>query len=250
MARNRLFRFLTWNVRGLNDHAKCAIVKSFVRSCKCSVICLQEMKLSSTPLAKFWAFCGFHLRDYRTLDAIGTRGGLLTTWNPFLFDCIQHWNGSFSLNVVLKRKVDGKVFYVTNVYGPTRVDLKPAFFQELREICGRSVGAWAVLGDFNTLLSLSDKNGMPSNSAEILLFREAINDTGLADLPLRNRAYTWSNGRRNPTLERLDRALVSLDWLRLFPSSSLKALPRQRSDHCPLILTASTFVPHSGLFSV
>ncbi|OAY83008.1 LINE-1 retrotransposable element ORF2 protein [Ananas comosus] len=89
---------------------------------------------------------------------------------------------------------------------------------------------------------------MPSNSAEILLFREAINDTGLADLPLRNRAYTWSNGRRNPTLERLDRALVSLDWLRLFPSSSLKALPRQRSDHCPLILTASTFVPHSGLF--
>nr|CAD1824707.1 unnamed protein product [Ananas comosus var. bracteatus] len=248
MARNRLFRFLTWNVRGLNDHDKCAIVKSFVRSCKCSVICLQETKLSSTPLAKFWAFCGFHLRDYRTLDAIGTRGGLLTTWNPFLFDCIQHWNGSFSLNVVLKRKVDGKVFYVSNVYGPTRVDLKPAFFQELREICGRSVGVWAVLGDFNTLHSLSDKNGLPSNYADILLFREAINDTGLADLPLRNRAYTWSNGRRNPTLERLDRALVSLDWLRLFPSSSLKALPWPRSDHCPLLLTASTFVPHSGPF--
>nr|CAD1826001.1 unnamed protein product [Ananas comosus var. bracteatus] len=190
----------------------------------------------------------FHLRDYRTLDAIGTRGGLLTTWNTSLFDCIHHWNGSFSLNVVLKRKVDGKVFYVSNVYGPTRVDLKPVFFQELREICGRSVGAWAVLGDFNTLLSLSDKNGQPSNSAEILLFREAINDTGLADLPIRNRAYTWSNGRQNPTLERLDRALVSLDWLRLFPSSSLKALPRPRSDHCPLLLTASTFVPHSGLF--
>nr|CAD1828059.1 unnamed protein product [Ananas comosus var. bracteatus] len=129
-----------------------------------------------------------------------------------------------------------------------RVDLKPVFFQELREICGRSVGAWAVLGDFNTLLSLSDKNGQPSNPAEILLFRDTINDIGLADLPLRNRAYTWSNGRRNPTLERLDRALVSLDWLRIFPSFSLKALPRPRSDHCPLLLTASTFVPQSGLF--
>nr|CAD1818572.1 unnamed protein product [Ananas comosus var. bracteatus] len=164
---------------------------------------------------------------------MGTRGGLLTTWNTSLFDCIHHRAGAFSLNVVLKRKVDGKVFLISNVYDPTRADLKPVFFQELRRINVPTVDTWVVLGDFNTLLSLKDKNGRPANTSEILLFREAINDVGLIDLPLLNQAYTWTNGRQIPTLERLDRPLISLNWHLYFLCSSLKALPRPRSDHCP-----------------
>lgn len=249
MARNRTFRFLTWNVRGLNDKSKCAVVKSFFRSCKCSVVCLQETKLSTLSLPKFHSFCGFYFRDFRTLDAEGTRGGLLTTWNTALFDCVHHWVCVFSLNVVLKRRADGKEFLISNIYGPTRADLKPAFFQELRGINGTAVDAWVVLGDFNTLLSTNDKNGSPVNTAEILQFREAINKAGLFDVPLLNRAYTWTNGRCSPTLERLDRALVSLNWHLLFPRSSLKALLRPRSDHWPLLLSASTFVPQAHIFS-
>lgn len=75
-----------------------------------------------------------------------------------------------------------------------------------------------------------------------------MNDTGLIDLPLLNKAFTWTNGRRNPTLERLDRALISHDWFLSFPCSTLRALPRPRSDHTPLILSAYTFVPTSRLF--
>nr|CAD1840689.1 unnamed protein product [Ananas comosus var. bracteatus] len=51
-----------------------------------------------------------------------------------------------------------------------------------------------------------------------------------------------------PTLERLDQALVSLDWHLLFPRSSLKARPRPRSDHCPLLLSVSIFVPQARIF--
>lgn len=65
-----------------------------------------------------------------------------------------------------------------------------------------------------------------------------MNDTGLIDLPLQNRFFTWTNGRRNPTLERLDRAFISQEQLLSFPRSTLKALPRPWSDNTPLILTA------------
>ncbi len=107
MARNRIFRFLSWNVRGLNDKGKCATVRTFVRNCKCGVICFQETKLQSTSVAKVRECCGLLLRDYRTLDAVGTRGGLLTAWNSSLFDCIRSWGGSHSLNVLLRRRADG-----------------------------------------------------------------------------------------------------------------------------------------------
>ncbi|OAY81779.1 hypothetical protein ACMD2_22092, partial [Ananas comosus] len=51
-----------------------------------------------------------------------------------------------------------------------------------------------------------------------------------------------------PTLERLDRAFISNSWLLAFPRSTLRALPRPRSDHTPLVLAAFTFIPHANLF--
>ncbi len=49
-------------------------------------------------------------------------------------------------------------------------------------------------------------------------------------------------------LERLDRALISSDWQSIFPHSTLRALPRSRSDHSPLMLIAFSFIPASQLF--
>ncbi len=100
--------------------------------------------------------------------------------------------------------MDGLLFTVSNIYGPNIALLRPTFFLELRSICSRAVGHWKVLGDFNVLLSSGDKNGPPSNVNELLNFRSVVADTGLIDLPLRNKSFTWSNGRRIPTLERLD----------------------------------------------
>ncbi len=248
MLRNRLYCFLSWNIRGLCDPAKCAAAKSFIKNAKCSVLCLQETKLASTSRSKFYTFCGFHLHEFRTLDAIGTRGGLLTAWNPALFDCVHDWVGAFSINTVLRRKVDGLTFTVSNIYGRVIPSLKAAFFQELRYIGSVAVGLWSLLGDFNVLLSLRDKNGPPSSLFDILDFKSVVSDIGLIDLPIVNKSFTWTNGGRLHTLERLDRALVSRDWHLHFPRSTLRALPRPRSDHTPLLLTAFSFVPSPSIF--
>lgn len=48
--------------------------------------------------------------------------------------------------------------------------------------------------------------------------------------------FTWSNNQSNPTLEKLDRALMSKKWEDIFPSVVLNKLPREVSDHNPLIL--------------
>ncbi len=104
------------------------------------------------------------------------------------------------------------------------------------------------MGDFNVLLSTSGKNGPSSNTSVMLDFRSVISDSSLIDLPIRNKSFTWSNERRTPTLERLNRVFVSKSWFLFFPRSSLRALPQPRSDHTPLLLTAFSFVPSSPLF--
>uniref|UniRef100_A0A6V7QQE7 Reverse transcriptase domain-containing protein n=1 Tax=Ananas comosus var. bracteatus TaxID=296719 RepID=A0A6V7QQE7_ANACO len=80
-----------------------------------------------------------------------------------------------------------------------------------------STRAWVVLGDFNVLLSVQDKNGPTVNINNILRFREVVQEMGLVDLPILNRSFTWSNGRGVPTLERLDRVFISNAWVLVFP---------------------------------
>ena len=58
----------------------------------------------------------------------------------------------------------------------------------------------------------------------------------MRDLPLLGGKYTWSNNQQNPTLEKLDRILISDDWEKLFPLTNLRKLPRELSDHNPLLL--------------
>lgn len=55
-------------------------------------------------------------------------------------------------------------------------------------------------------------------------------------------AYTWSNNQLDPTLEKLDRVLMSLDWEDIFPLTSLTKLVRSKSDHNPLILNTNEVV--------
>lgn len=78
-----------------------------------------------------------------------------------------------------------------------------------------------MLGDFNVLLSILDKNGPTDNVIDILNSREVIYDMGLVDFPILNKSFTWSNGRGVSTLERLDYTFISNVWQLAFPQTTL-----------------------------
>jgi hypothetical protein len=101
-------------------------------------------------------------------------------------------------------------------------------------------GAWCVLGDFNVVLHRDERKGLnhvgfASPSTELVEFGQFVIDMGLVDLPIFGRRFTWfhSNGF---TMSRIDRVLMSEDWLDLWPNPSLWVLPRSISDHCPLVV--------------
>lgn len=57
---------------------------------------------------------------------------------------------------------------------------------------------------------------------------------------MHGRLYTWSNERRRPTLEQIDRAFATIPWLDTFPDHRLRALSLDCSDHAPVLLEQRT----------
>ena len=68
-------------------------------------------------------------------------------------------------------------------------------------------------------------------------FSYFFDELELINLPLLGGNFTWSRGLRNQNLARLDRFLVSQDWLDHYGNVvQLKLLPRPTSDHAPILL--------------
>jgi hypothetical protein len=141
----------------------------------------------------------------------------------------------YTLTGSFLRRVDGTSFTLTNVYAPTDRAEKPSFLSELSSVAKTVTGAWMLLGDFNLTRVPSDKNTTNFNSTDANNFNDLINTLGLIEIPLVDRAYTWSNRRDDPTLVRLDRCFVKIDWDSTFPNTSLRSLTRSASDHAPLV---------------
>lgn len=130
---------------------------------------------------------------------------------------------------------EGTPWWLTSVYGPSNVADKTAFLDELRLL--RSLtGASLVCGDFNLIYQDHDKSRGVLHRGWMRCFCSILDFLQLAELYLFGRLYTWSNERSQPTLERLDRVFVSVEWMGAFRNHYLCCLPTDCSDHAPLSL--------------
>ena len=89
------------------------------------------------------------------------------------------------------------------------------------------------------MLSLDDKrSGNPHPHRLIEAFQNTVDDCFLQDMKLTGYPFTWEQGRgKNNWVEgRIDRALVSQQWLNLFPQVVLTNVAMSTSDHSLLFL--------------
>jgi hypothetical protein len=68
------------------------------------------------------------------------------------------------------------------------------------------------------------------------MFNLIINSYELRELPLAGGKFTWTNNRKDPTLEKLDRVLILNSWEPDFPLCNLRKIARYMSDHNTLIV--------------
>ena len=81
----RSWKVLCWNVRGLNSDARQRSVREKVIESQCSVLCLQETKLSSCSHSIMKSICPHGFDQFAESPSSGASGGLLTAWRSDVF---------------------------------------------------------------------------------------------------------------------------------------------------------------------
>ena len=128
---------------------------------------------------------------------------------------------------------------IVNVYAACTYADKKRLWEELSNIKAASQDQlWCFCGDFNAVRTRSERKsiyGSVGCSRETYGFKNFIETNLLLDLPLVGKKYTWfkANGSAK---SRLDRILVSEEWLQVWPSSKQYIQWREVSDHCAIVV--------------
>ncbi|XP_057744833.1 uncharacterized protein LOC130962668 [Arachis stenosperma] len=160
-------------------------------------------------------------------------GGLLLIWDESVFKKNNCYKGERWLcvkGVLVKNNYSCAIFLV---YGAHNRDAKLQVWEEMSYMARLCQVSSCYMEDFNEIVHVEERQGtdvLPRSAEE---FRSWIQDMHLVDLPLTNRKFTWFQGH---SCSRIDRALVSIEWLEEFLETRIRSEPRGLSDHCPVIL--------------
>lgn len=209
--------------------------EGFAEGSHVHIAMLKESKLRVSDRVVNGVWSRRHVK-WVSLDAVGTAGGLLVMWDTQSVAVLNSWKGDFSLSVLVEDLRNSAKWLLTSLYGPNSSEKRKEFWNELDMIRRRWNGPWCIGGDWNIIRFPSEKLGGTRISADMRLFSDWINPHSLVDLQLKGASFTWSNHQSNPAMSRLDRFLVTTDWLEAYPEVIQLALPKPASDHCPILL--------------
>ena len=244
----RNWNVLCWNVRGLNSEDRQRDVRAKIEESKCSIICLQETKVEHFDQRSIRAFCPCRSDRFAFSPSVGASGGILVIWNSAVFSGTLVEVQRFGLVISFKSVHNSETWTLVSVYGPCQGPQRDEFVQWLYNLPIPSDQNWLLLGDFNFIRSLDNRNRPGGDVNDIFLFNEIIGHLGLLELPLKGRAYTWSNMQEQPLLEQLDWFFTTADWISAYPNTLVFPLAKTSSDHVPCVVSIDTTIPKSKIF--
>ncbi|KAG8366750.1 hypothetical protein BUALT_Bualt16G0000100 [Buddleja alternifolia] len=147
------------------------------------------------------------------------------------------WDHEQFLHVKIKHNLLDKPITCTFVYAKCSRSLRRPLWNEIIEM-SHTNDPWLVGGDFNTILASNERSGGEDPIVGSMEdFGNTLADSRLLDAGFEGEPFTWTNRR---LCQRLDRALISIDWADCFGSTRVIHHPRGISDHRPLEIIAES----------
>ena len=133
--------------------------------------------------------------------SVGASGGIVVQWNFAMFSGTLVVTKKFAIVIKFTSAHNGESWTLVIVYGPCQGPSRDDFVQWLYNLDINCDDNWLLLGDFNFMRSLENRNLPGGNVSDIFLFNEVIGHLGLVELPIKGRQFTWSNMQTEPLLE-------------------------------------------------
>ncbi|XP_071688868.1 uncharacterized protein [Rutidosis leptorrhynchoides] len=172
---------------------------------------------------------------YAFKKEIGNLGGILTVWDPNIFtaNCVIEKDSFIAIKGLWKDV--GTELILVNIYGPQTEIAKKKMWFDLSELLKYNNAMWVLLGDFNEVRFFTERKNTEFCERNAKYFNEFIKDNALLDLPLGGRTYTRISDD-SQKFSKLDRFLVSENFIENWPSANVTIIDKKHTDHCPLIL--------------
>jgi len=231
----------TFNVRGLGGRGKKSKIRDLVRCNKVDFLAMQETKLQEINPNLCFSLWGGEDCEWAFRPLEGNSGGILSIWRKSSANLLFSFQVEGYVGVCLEWGVEKKRCIVVNVYSKCDLVANRRMWEELvAERANRGGGAWCVLGDFNVVCRRDERRGVNEEISsgqllEMYLFNNFIGEMESENLNVLGRRFTWyhPNGR---SMSHIDWVLISIEWNQQWGDKSLWVLPRDVSDHCPLVL--------------
>ena len=230
---------LSYNCRGLGRGVKWAAIRKLNLKYKVDLVCLQETKKENITKLICQNIWGDSNVSWDSVPSIHTAGGLLCMWNNLAFEVDGRVKGRNFLMLVGRWIKENLKLLILNVYAPCDTAGKRELWEELKQLkASNPEGVWCFLEDFNSIRSMEERSGSSQRTVGVYDsagFNDRISDMELQEIKCFGSRFTWC--RPNGSVRsRLDRCLVSEQWLVKWPDSSQQVLHRDYSDHCPILL--------------
>ena len=230
---------LSYNSRGLGRGVKWAAIRRIISKHKVDLVCIQETKRENFNKYICQAIWGDSTAQWDYVPSVQAAGGLLCMWNNSTLEVVRRVKSRSFLMLEGRCILNDQRLVIVNVYAPCDLDGKKALWDDLRQLkVSNPGGLWCVLGDFNSIRSAEERVSLSQRRIDphdIATFNQWISDLELQEIKSVGPNYTWI--RPNGYVKsRLDRFLVSDQWLSLWPDCCQHVLQRDLSDHCPIIL--------------
>ncbi|KAK9018933.1 hypothetical protein V6N11_033978 [Hibiscus sabdariffa] len=171
------------------------------------------------------------------VEPVGIAGGLALWWSNSVNLSVMHFDKNF---VDAKISITGEdEWFGTFIYAPPYSEEKQRFWEALASLRNDINDRWCTIGDSNIVASPDEKyGGTPFDHNGVKWYYEFLDRTCLLEIPSKGRFYTWSNQRSDEDviIEKLDRALSSLEWSFIFPKAISIIDAAIASDHSPIVL--------------
>ncbi|GJR11951.1 RNA-directed DNA polymerase, eukaryota [Tanacetum coccineum] len=224
----------------LAQKAKQDWVKKLCLSNKVNFLSLQETKIENIDLwciKRCWGNLAF---DYVYSEAVGQSGGILSVWDPNMFQKLNHTVSDYCTMVRGVWVSSGKSLLIISIYAPQELSEKRMLWDYLCFTICNWDGDVVTMGDFNEVRDSSERFGSVFNKQGAKVFNDFIANAGLVEVPLGGCSFTWCH-KSASKMSKLDSFLIYDSLLCECPRISSVTLDRYLSDHRPIIIRESMY---------
>ncbi|XP_074278607.1 uncharacterized protein LOC141602200 [Silene latifolia] len=174
--------------------------------------------------------------NYTTNHQFHVGGRIWLLWKVERYDVDVLDMDAQYIHIKVKDIITNCSFFATYVYGFNKVEERVPLWDALIRLTVRD--PWIVLGDFNNVLHMDEKIGLPVKDIETIPFQHTIDTCGLRDMKSTGSFFTWNNKQPNSTrvFSRIDRVLVNDEWIKNWHDHYAYYAPKGDYDHFPCFI--------------